>query len=63
MFTPAAGAPLFNDLIVGQTFSQTYSMILNEAWLPENMEIVAFASVVNGNKFPVMQAVSVHVID
>lgn len=63
MFTPAAGAPLFNDLIVGQTFSQTYSMILNEAWVPENMEIVVFASLVSGNTFPVMQAASAHVIE
>lgn len=63
MFTPAAGATLFQNLIVGQTFSQTYSMILNDTWVPENMEIVAFASVVNGNTFPVLQAASVHVID
>ena len=63
MFTPASGAPLFNDLIVGQTFSQTYSIILDSSWVPENMEIVAFASVVNGNSFPVLQAASAHVTE
>ena len=63
MFTPAAGAPLFENLVVGQTFSKTYSIILNDAWVPENMEIVAFASVVSGTTFPVMQAASIHVTE
>ena len=63
MFTPADGAPLFENLILGQTFSQTYSLVLNDACIPENMEIVAFASVVNGNNFPVLQAAAAHVIE
>lgn len=63
MFTPAAGAPLFENLVVGQTFSKTYSIILNDTWVPENMEIVAFASVVSGTTFPVMQAASIHVTE
>ena len=63
MFTPAAGAPLFQNLAVGQTFSQSYSIILDGSWVPEHMEIVAFASVVSGNTFPVLQATSVHVTE
>ena len=63
MFTPPEGAPLFNDLIVGQTFSQTYSLILDSSWVPENMEIVAFASLVNGTSIPVLQAASAHVTE
>ncbi len=63
MFTPATGAPLFQNLVVGQTFSQTFSIVLDSSWVPENMEIVAFASVVNGNSFPVLQAASAHVTE
>lgn len=63
MFTPPSGAPLFENLTSGQTFSQTYSLTLNSAWVPENMEIVAFVSLVNGNTFPVLQATSAHLTE
>ncbi len=63
MLTPAAGAPLFTGITTGQIFSQTYTTILPAGWVAEDMEIVAFVSVVQGSSFPVLQAVSAHLAD
>ncbi len=60
MLTPAAGATVLNSIITGQTFSETYSTTLDAAWVPDNMEIIAFVSLVNGNDIPVLQATSEH---
>jgi hypothetical protein len=63
MLTPAAGAPVVTSLVAGQTFSQMYSTTLDAAWIPSNMEIIAFVSNVQGSSFPVLQAASVHLTD
>jgi hypothetical protein len=60
MLTPSTGASILNDISVGQTFSQTYSKTLEEIWQADEMEIIAFVSLVNGSDFPVLQAASVH---
>ncbi|HJW30301.1 MAG TPA: Omp28-related outer membrane protein [Saprospiraceae bacterium] len=61
MLTPATGEAFSNNLTSGQTFTRTYSTTLSDQWVAGNMEVVAFVSVVNGNTFPVLQAVSAHV--
>ena len=63
MMTPAAGASVLTSLTTGQTFSQDYSITLEPNWVPENMEIVAFVSNVQGDQLPVLQAISAHVTD
>jgi hypothetical protein len=63
MLTPAAGAPILDNISTGQTFSETYSTILDSTWIAENMEIVAFVSLVNGNDIPVVQAASAHLTE
>jgi hypothetical protein len=63
MLTPAAGATIQNNMATGQTFSASYSTILDNAWVADNMEIIAFVSLVNGNTFPVLQAAHAHLTD
>jgi hypothetical protein len=63
MMTPATGASVLTGIAVGETFSQTYTTTLDTAWVADDMEIIAFASQVNGSDFPVLQAASVHVAD
>lgn len=63
MLTPAAGASVASSLNAGQTFSFSGSIILNESWDPSKMEIIAFASNVQGATIPVVQATSIHVIE
>lgn len=62
MLTPAKGAPFATNLIAGQTFSPTFTGVLDAAWDPQKMEIVAFISLVNGGSFPVLQAGSAQLI-
>lgn len=63
MMTPVSGISFINALTTGQTFSQTFSIILNPAFVAENMEIIAFVHNVAGSDFPVLQAASAHVTD
>lgn len=56
MLTPADGAPVLDNIDIGETFSTTYTTTLDTAWVADNMEIIAFVSLVNGNSFPVLQA-------
>ena len=63
MMTPAQGAPILTSISTGQTFSETFSLTLDQSWVAENMEIIAFVSRVAGNEFPVLQAVSAHVTE
>jgi len=62
MLTPASGAPVTGGLITGQTFNESYSGVLNASWVEENMEIIVFVSLVEGNNFPVLQAGKVKLI-
>jgi hypothetical protein len=63
MLTPSTGAKILDGIAVGQTFSQTYSKTLEDIWVAEDMEIIAFVSLVNGSDFPVLQAASVHLAE
>jgi len=63
MLTPAAGASVLTGITTGQTFSQTYTTTLDASWVADDMEIIAFTSLVNGSDFPVLQAASVHLAD
>jgi Outer membrane protein Omp28 len=63
MLTPAAGATILSGITTGQTFSQTYTVALDTSWVADNMEIIAFASQVNGSDFPVIQAASEHLVE
>jgi len=63
MLTPAAGEPFATAITVGETFSKDYVITLSDQWVPENMDIVAFISAVNGNNFPVLQATHVHLTE
>ncbi len=56
MMTPAKGETIVTNISGGQTFSKTYTLTLDPAWVADNMEIVAFVSNVNGINFPVIQA-------
>ncbi len=67
MLTTAAGTPIPKDeptsLKIGETFEGNYTYQLNEAWDENRMEIIAFVHIVNGNEFPVLQAVTEHLAD
>ncbi len=63
MLTPATGANILDGISVGQTFSQTYSTTLEDIWQADDMEIIAFVSLVNGSDFPILQAASVHLAE
>jgi hypothetical protein len=63
MMTPVTGAPVLSSIITGQTFSETYTKTLDAGWEADNMEIIAFVSLVNGSDFPVIQAASVHLTE
>jgi hypothetical protein len=63
MLTPAAGAPVLNNITIGQVFSQTYLFTVPATWVDDNMEIIAFVSLVNGSDFPVLQAISDHLTE
>ncbi|HQW26860.1 MAG TPA: Omp28-related outer membrane protein [Saprospiraceae bacterium] len=63
MLTPSTGANILNGISVGQTFSQTYTKTLEDIWVADDMEIIAFVSLVNGSDFPVLQAASVHLVE
>jgi len=63
MLTPAAGEPFATSIATGEKFSRNYTTTLNHEWVPENMEIVAFVSAVNGNSFPVVQATHIHLTE
>ncbi len=63
MLTPATGGPILTSITTGQVFNQSYSFTLHSDWVADNMEIIAFVSVVNGSNFPVLQAASAHVTE
>ncbi len=63
MMTPVHGAPILTSISTGQTFSETFNVVIDPSWVADNMEIIAFVSRVEGNDFPVLQAVSAHVTD
>ncbi len=63
MLTPAAGESFATSIATGEKFSKSYTTTLNDQWVPENMEIVAFISAVNGNSFPVVQAAQIHLTE
>jgi hypothetical protein len=63
MLTPAAGAPILTTLSTGQSFTRSYTTQLLSEWVPEQMEIIGFISVVNGADFPVLQAASIHLVE
>jgi len=63
MLTPAAGESFATSISTGEQFSKNYSITLNDLWVPENMEIVAFISAVNGNDFRILQAAHIHLTE
>jgi hypothetical protein len=63
MLTPAAGESFAASITTGEVFSKDYSIILQDNFVPENMEIVAFISAVNGSNFPVLQATHIHLTE
>lgn len=63
MLTPAAGAPIRTNIGVGDAISETYTITLDPEWKEEEMEIIAFVSLVNGSNFPIIQAAHSHVIE
>ena len=63
MLTPAAGGMVQNNILVGQTFSESFTTTLNADWVADDMEIIAFVSLVNGSDFPVVQATTAHVVE
>jgi len=63
MLTAAAGESFATSISVGETYSKDYSITLSDQWVPENMDIVAFITAVNGNNFPVLQAAHVHLTE
>ncbi|MEO6132482.1 MAG: Omp28-related outer membrane protein, partial [Saprospiraceae bacterium] len=62
MLTPATGASILNGILLGQSFGETYTKVLDSNWNAQNMDIVAFVSDVAGNNFPVLQASHVKII-
>jgi len=62
MLTPPTGAPITDGLITGETFNQSFSIILDPLWNAQNMDIIAFVSLINGSNFPVLQAALVELI-
>lgn len=62
MLTPATGALISNGITTGQTFTQTFSNVIDSSWDPQHMEIVAFVTMIEGNNFPVLQAAIVRII-
>ncbi len=62
MLTPALGTQILNSIKSGETFSESYSTTLDSAWVPENMEIVAFVAGGQSGILPVLQAASVAII-
>jgi len=63
MLTPAAGESFAASITTGEVFSKDYSIILQDNFVPENMEIVAFISALNDGKFPVLQAAHIHLTE
>jgi hypothetical protein len=63
MLTPATGASILTAITTGQTFSETYTATIDPSWVADNMEIIAFVSLVNGNSIPVIQATSIHLAE
>jgi len=63
MLTPPDGAPILDNIAIGETFSTTYTTTLDTSWVAGNMEVIAFVSLVNGNSFPVLQAAHAKVTD
>ena len=63
MMTPATGAQIETSFSTGETFTQSFTMVLNAAWNADNMEIIAFVSNVAGSTFPVLQAAGTHVTE
>ncbi len=63
MLTPASGAPVLTSLSTGQTFTQSFTTSIDAIWNPQNMEIIAFMSNVQGTSFPILQATSAHLAD
>jgi hypothetical protein len=59
MLTPASGEPFASSLSTGETFSKSYTTTLNDQWMADNMDIIAFVSAVDGNNIPVLQAAHV----
>src|SRR5687767_5465765 len=63
MMTPAAGTTILNSITTGQTFNHSFTITLDETWNPQNMEIIAFVSNVDGGSKAVLQAKSIHLAD
>jgi len=63
MLTPPTGSHIADGLTTGQTFNQSFSSILDNAWDPQNMEIIAFISIIDGANFPILQAASAHLTE
>ena len=63
MLTPAAGESFATSISTGEVFTREYSITLKDEFKPENMDIVAFVSSVNGGNFPVLQATHIHLIE
>ena len=63
MLTPTAGESFATSISTGELFSKEYSITLDDQWVAENMDIIAFISAVNGGNFPVLQATHIHLIE
>lgn len=63
MLTPATGESFATSISTGEVFTREYSITLKDEFKPENMDIVAFVSAVNGSNFPVLQATHIHLIE
>lgn len=63
MLTPAAGESVATNMSIGQIVNRTYTMTIPDTWSPAHMEVIAFVSQVNGNSFPILQAVQAHVTE
>ncbi|MDQ3018121.1 MAG: Omp28-related outer membrane protein [Bacteroidota bacterium] len=63
MLTPATGETLTTNFSIGQTFSKTFATTIDPVWVVSNMDLIAFVTIVNGNNFPVLQAVHIGVAE
>ena len=59
----ATGEVFANAITVGQIFTHSFTTTIPDNWNPDNMEVIAFVSEIDGNRFPVLQAASAHVIE
>ena len=61
--TNPTGDQLITNLSIGDSYDENYSMILSEDWKPENCEIIAFVSLIDGQSKEVLQTDLEHVED